>query len=123
MAKAGVVALSEALRAEMQPFDVAVSVICPSFFKTNLLETARGVDRKFIGVAAKLMDNAKESADDIADYVFRAQQRGEFMIIPTAPERMRWRIKRWFPALYFKELMRFTKQMQLRGTGKPAGNA
>ena len=123
VAKAGVVALSEALRAEMQPFDVAVSVICPSFFKTNLLETARGVDRKFIGVAAKLMDNAKESADDIADYVFRAQQRGEFMIIPTAPERMRWRIKRWFPALYFKELMRFTKQMQLRGTGKPAGNA
>jgi NAD(P)-dependent dehydrogenase (short-subunit alcohol dehydrogenase family) len=123
VAKAGVVALSEALRAEMEPFGVSVSVICPSFFKTNLLETARGVDHKFKGVAAKLMENAKESADDIADYVFRAQQRGEFMIIPTGPERMRWRIKRWFPALYFKELMRFTRQMQLRGAGKPAGNA
>lgn len=120
VAKAGVVALSEALRAEMEPFDVAVSVICPSFFKTNLLETARGVDRKFIGVAAKLMDTARESADDIADYVFNAQQRGDFMIIPTGPERMRWRVKRWFPNLYFRQMIKFTQQMQLRASAKPS---
>lgn len=112
VAKAGVIALSEALRAEMEPFGVKVSVICPSFFKTNLLETARGPDTQFAGVAAKLMDHAKESADDIADYVFRAQQRGDFMIIPTGPERTRWRLKRWFPEVYFRKLIAFTRQLQ-----------
>lgn len=106
VAKAGVIALSEALRAEMAPFGVKVSVICPSFFKTSLLETARGPNRQFQGIAAKLMDNAKESADDIADHVFHAQQQGRFMIIPTAPERLRWRLKRFFPELYFRMLRR-----------------
>jgi NAD(P)-dependent dehydrogenase (short-subunit alcohol dehydrogenase family) len=114
VAKAGVIALSEALRAEMAPFGVKVSVICPSFFKTNLLETARGPNAQFAGVAAKLMDKARESADDIADVVFRAQQRGAFMIIPTGPERQRWRLKRWFPEWYFRELMKFTRRMAAR---------
>ncbi|HQW81538.1 MAG: SDR family oxidoreductase [Rhodanobacteraceae bacterium] len=114
VAKAGVVALSEALRGEMALFDVKVSVICPIFFKTNLLETARSPNAKFIGVAAKLMDNAKESADDIADYVFKAQQRGDFMIIPTTTERIRWRVKRWFPELYFRELMKLARKTMAR---------
>jgi NADP-dependent 3-hydroxy acid dehydrogenase YdfG len=120
VAKAGVVALSEALRAEMDGHGVKVSVICPSFFKTNLLETARGSDPKFVGLAEKLMNNAKETADDIADYVFKAQQRGEFMIIPTAPERLRWRIKRFFPNYYFRKLMAFTRHLQLRAQSRTA---
>lgn len=114
VAKAGVVALSEALRAEMEPFGVRVSVICPSFFKTNLMDSARCADAKFSGVATRLMERARESADDIADYVFRAQQRGRFLIIPTAQERMHWRLKRWFPEFYFRRLMAFAKAMQLR---------
>lgn len=103
--KAAVVALSEGVRAEMQPHAVKVSVICPSFFKTNLLETARGTDTRFVGFAATLMERAKETADDIADYVYLAAERGEFMIIPTAPERLRWRLKRFFPNYYFKKLI------------------
>ena len=39
--KAAVVALSETLYAELAPHGVAVSVVCPSFFRTNLLDTAR----------------------------------------------------------------------------------
>jgi NAD(P)-dependent dehydrogenase (short-subunit alcohol dehydrogenase family) len=116
VAKAGVVALSEALRAEMAPRGVQVSVICPSFFKTNLLESARGPDQHFAGVAHRLMENARETADDIADYVFRAQQRGEFMIIPTAPERWRWRLKRWLPEFYFREMLKFAAKLQQRAS-------
>lgn len=109
--KAAVVALSESLRAEMLAHGVQVSVICPSFFKTNLLETARGTDTHFKGFAATLMERAKESADDIADYVFLAAERGDFMIIPTAPERLRWRLKRFFPNYYFKKLMQLYGKM------------
>lgn len=109
--KAAVVALSESVRAEMHPHAVKVSVICPSFFKTNLLETARGTDTRFKGFAATLMERAKETADDIADYVYLAAERGEFMIIPTAPERLRWRLKRFFPNYYFRKLMQLYGKM------------
>jgi NADP-dependent 3-hydroxy acid dehydrogenase YdfG len=108
--KAAVIALSEGLRGEMHPHGVKVSVVCPSFFKTNLLETARGPDDRFRKWVTGVMERAKESADDIADYVFTAAERGEFMIIPTAPERLRWRLKRFLPNYYFKKLMQmFTK--------------
>ena len=41
VAKAGVVALSEALRAEMHPYGVGVTVACPAFVKTGLLDSFR----------------------------------------------------------------------------------
>jgi NAD(P)-dependent dehydrogenase (short-subunit alcohol dehydrogenase family) len=104
--KAAVVALSEGLRAEMRPHGVKVSVICPSFFKTNLLDSARGPDQRFKAFVGGLMERAKETADDIADYVFRAAGRGDFMIIPTGPERLRWRLKRFLPNYYFAQMVK-----------------
>ena len=56
VAKAGVVALSEQLRAEVQHKGIKVSVICPSFFRTNLCDTAIGSE-KVRNLAVKLMDN------------------------------------------------------------------
>jgi len=106
VAKAGVVTLSETLRAELALADsaVRVSVICPSFFRTNLLQNFRGPERTR-EMASKLMDKAAESADDIAARVFDAVMAGRFMIIPTAPERMRWRLKRFLPEFYFRKLV------------------
>ena len=46
VAKAGVVALSESLLAELHPLGIKVSVVCPSFFQTNLLESYHGPDSK-----------------------------------------------------------------------------
>jgi hypothetical protein len=37
-----------------------------------------------------------------------------FLILPTRREPMRWRLKRWFPALY-----RHLLQRQLRARGRP----
>lgn len=111
--KAAVVALSEMLRAEVVEHGVQVGVICPSFFKTNLLDNARGNDR-FKAVAGHLMETAKETADDIADRIFDAAAAGTFLIIPTGPERTRWRVKRWFPEYYFKQLIKYTRMMRAR---------
>jgi len=103
VAKAGVVALSEQLRAEVQHKGVQVSVICPSFFRTNLCDTAIGSE-KVRNLAVKLMDNSPDTIDSVADNVFADAERGRFLIIPTRDEPMRWRLKRWFPEFYFRKM-------------------
>lgn len=110
VAKAAVVALSEQLRAEVSGRGVRVSVICPSFFRTNLCDTAIGNPSiKTIGV--KLMDSAPDTLDSVADNVFVAAEAGRFMIIPTKREPLRWWLKRWFPSLYFRALMKTYRKM------------
>lgn len=110
VAKAGVVAFSEQLRAELYRPGLRVSVICPAFFQTRLLENFRGQNEKMKKVADRLMKTASVSADDVADHIVRAAERGDFMILPTPGEASRWRIKRWFPTLYFKQLMKLVEQ-------------
>lgn len=115
VAKAAVVALSEQLRAEMHGRGVAVSVLCPAFFRTNLIDTAIGSEQGK-RVALALMDRSPDSLDAVADRVFAAAERGDFMIIPTRAEPMRWRIKRWWPGLYFRLLVKRYQQMNRQRT-------
>ena len=103
VAKAAVVALSEQLRGEVLHHNVRVGVICPAFFRTNLLETAFASD-KVKAKVIKLMDNSPDTLDGVADKVFAAAERGDFMIIPTKREPMQWRLKRWLPGMYFRRL-------------------
>jgi NAD(P)-dependent dehydrogenase (short-subunit alcohol dehydrogenase family) len=104
VAKAGVVALSEQLRAEVHAHGVQVSVVCPSFFRTNLMESALGSDR-VKAMAGRLMDVSPDTCDSVADTVFEQAERGRFLILPTRHEPMRWRFKRWFPEAYFRKLL------------------
>jgi NAD(P)-dependent dehydrogenase (short-subunit alcohol dehydrogenase family) len=117
VAKAAVVALSEQLRAETHHHGVGVSVICPAFFRTNLLETAFASD-KIKAKVLKLMDNSPDTLEGVADKVFAAAERGDFMIIPTKREPMRWRMKRWLPGVYFTQVLKLAGQ-RTRTADKP----
>ena len=105
VSKAAVVALSEQLRAEVHGVGISVSVACPAFFQTNLLENWRGNER-VKGYADKMMKAGKDTLDAVADKIFAGAEHGDFMLIPTQREPMRWRIKRWFPEFYFRKLVR-----------------
>jgi short-subunit dehydrogenase len=105
VAKAGVLALSEQLRAEVSARGIRVSVICPSFFRTNLCDTAIGSPASK-ALALKLMDAAPDTLDGVADKVFAEAEAGRFLILPTVREPLRWRLKRWFPELYFKLMLK-----------------
>jgi short-subunit dehydrogenase len=104
--KAGVISISECLRGEfaLAGSAVKVSVVCPAFFQTNLMEGSRSPesDKK---AASKLMAASKDSADEVAARIFRAMLRGDFLILPTTGERMRWRIKRFLPDVFFRKLV------------------
>lgn len=104
VAKAGVVTLSEQLRAELHGSGVGVSVACPSFFRTNLLENWRG-SAGMRETAGRLMARSADDPERVADGIFAGAERGEFLILPTRNEPLRWRLKRWFPELYFRRLM------------------
>jgi NAD(P)-dependent dehydrogenase (short-subunit alcohol dehydrogenase family) len=113
VSKAAVVAFSEQLRAECQGTGIDVSVICPAFFKTNLMQSTVGTDKiKHLG--QKMMDRSPDSLDQVADRIFADINKRRFLIIPTRKEPMLWRIKRFFPGWYYKELIKRAGDMQLR---------
>jgi NAD(P)-dependent dehydrogenase (short-subunit alcohol dehydrogenase family) len=113
VSKAAVVAFSEQLRAECHGSGVDVSVICPAFFKTNLMQSTVGTEKiKHLG--QKMMDRSPDSLDQVADRIFADILNKKFLIIPTKNEPMLWRIKRFLPSFYFKKLMSLSGPMQLK---------
>lgn len=102
VAKAGVVALSEALRAEMHPFGVGVTVACPAFVKTGLLDSFRSDDPDSKAKVTRWMETSGISAQQVAEDIAKAVRENKFLLLTHAPTRNAWRLKRWFPNRYFK---------------------
>ena len=104
VAKAGVVALSEALRAEMLPYGVGVTVACPAFVKTGLLDSFRSSKPGTHAKVAHWMETSGISAEQVAEEIAMAVRKNKFLLLTHAETRKAWRIKRWFPQYYFKML-------------------
>jgi NAD(P)-dependent dehydrogenase (short-subunit alcohol dehydrogenase family) len=98
--KAGVVALSETLRHELAPYGVATSVVCPSFFRTNLAASMQGVDTDVQEKAAQLIERSDLTAEEIADAVVAGIDRGEFLILPDVVARASYQLRLDDPEAY-----------------------
>ena len=109
--KAGVVALSETLFHELKPFGVKVSVVCPTFFKTNLTDSLRGKDEAANASAAKLIDRAKLSADDIAVRVMSGVSKGRHIILTDRDGKIAYAAKRFARPLYYSMMNKASIQM------------
>ena len=109
--KAGVVALSETLLHELKPYGVKVSVICPTFFKTNLTESLRGKDESANKSAAKLIDNAKLSADVIAGRVIAGVEKGKHIVLTDRDGKIAYAAKRFARPLYYSMMAKASVQM------------
>lgn len=98
--KAAVVAMSETLAAETRGTNIHVTVLCPTFFQTNIMNSGRGTtDAASQRVVKKLMERSKLQADDVARIALEHVERNELFCVPMADGRMMWRIKRAMPAL------------------------
>lgn len=100
VSKAGVIALSESLRGELQAHGIGVSVACPAFFKTRLLDTFSGPEG-VVGRVEKMMQRSKVQADDVAGDIISAIEKNQFMVISHPQARHAYRLKRWFPKRFF----------------------
>jgi short-subunit dehydrogenase len=110
-AKAAVISLSESLRGEFELSrkDVKVSVVCPAFFPTHLMDGSRAPESDK-AVARKLMNTSGDTADSVAQNIYRGMTRGDFMILPTKAEPNRWRMKRFFPNAFYRALVKAVGQ-------------
>ena len=107
--KAGVIALSETLAGELVGTGVNVSVLCPTFFRTNIHKTQRAhgmPDR-----ASKLVTEAKWSADEIATVALRGLERGTLYVIPQTDGKLFWRAKRLMGGGFYSMAGRVAKRM------------
>jgi NAD(P)-dependent dehydrogenase (short-subunit alcohol dehydrogenase family) len=91
--KAAVVALSETTGHELAEYGVRCSVVCPSYFRTNLMESVRGADTALATVMSALVERSPLTADDIAAEVLAGLDAGEEVIIPDEPARAAWSLK------------------------------
>jgi NAD(P)-dependent dehydrogenase (short-subunit alcohol dehydrogenase family) len=106
--KAGVISLSETLVAELSEFQVGVTVVCPTFFNTNIVASGR-----FTGSAAEakgksaqsFMEKSKLSASDVAARALRSCDKNQLYCVPMSDARWGWRLKRLLPELFSTRLL------------------
>jgi NAD(P)-dependent dehydrogenase (short-subunit alcohol dehydrogenase family) len=123
--KAAVISLSETMRHELAQVGVRTTVVCPSFFATNLADTMRATDPSFEVIARQMISGAvpgpKLTAQDVARKVLRAVDRQRFWCLPHVEGRLLWGMKRYAPPLFHGGLRVATKLMdRLAASGRVA---
>ncbi|WP_344011582.1 SDR family oxidoreductase [Streptomyces thermospinosisporus] len=103
--KAGVLMLSESLRAELAGRGIGVTAICPGFVNTAITSTARfaGADaeeqRRLRRRAARLYGLRNYPPEKVADAILRAVVRNQAVVPVTAEARVAHALKRWAPGV------------------------
>lgn len=111
VSKAGVVALSDTLRSELAYRNIGVSVLCPAFFKTNLLDSMSPSEQGLKPLVQKWMENSKVTADDVAMDAVKGIEKNIFMVISHDYARSAYRLKRFFPKTFLKGMIKKVPQI------------
>lgn len=95
--KAAVVSITETLHAELVGTGVRATALCPTFFETNLLSTARTADPSKLRAARSLMRRSAWKAGDVAVAALDDLEAGRLYSVPMADGRWLWRLRRLAP--------------------------
>ncbi len=91
--KAAVVAFTETAAHELAPFGVRCSVVCPSYFRTNLMASMRGEDPDVAAKVSAMVEDSPLTADDIAAAVLAGLDEDAELIVPDEPARTAYALK------------------------------
>ena len=103
VSKAGVLSLSETLAAELSGTGVGVTVLCPTFVKTNILVSGGNSGRiteQSTQLADRLMRWTGFSPERVARMCLDTHDRGGLYCMPQPDARIGWGIKRFTPTVY-----------------------
>jgi len=98
-AKAGVIAISETLATELIGTGVGVTVLCPTFFKTDIVNAGRFADPETRKLADMLMSRGRP-VEEVVLAALESVERDELYAVPMADARWLWRFKRALPSVY-----------------------
>jgi NAD(P)-dependent dehydrogenase (short-subunit alcohol dehydrogenase family) len=99
VSKAGVLSLSETLAAELSGTGVGVTVLCPTFVKTNIVDSGRITD-KSTQMADRLMRWTGFLPQRVARTCLDTLDRGGLYCMPQPDARIGWGIKRLTPTVF-----------------------
>ncbi len=113
--KAAVVSFSETMKTELAPENITVSVVCPSFFKTNLDESMRTTEQIMRESIKRQFNKAEMTAEQVAEQVWRQAQKRHFLILTHKSGKAAYYTKKCLPFdWYLNKIIKATKKMVLR---------
>lgn len=104
--KAGVIALSETLYSELQPYGINTTVVCPGFFKTNLAESLRTTDDESGNTFTKLLESGELTAEDIAAMTFDAMDEKQLYLLPHQKSAEAYHLKLQDPEKHYAAMLK-----------------
>ena len=106
--KAAVVAMSETLRAELKGFDIGVSVVMPTFFKTNIVRSSRTNDEER-EMGEYVIETSNLSAKEVAQEVLKKAGKNKLYIVLPSTSRWLYLLKRLVPSFLISLNIRILK--------------
>jgi len=112
--KAGVVALSETMHYELQPYGIGTTVLCPGFFKTNLDQSLRTSDPSISKFLGKVFESSELDADDVADICYKAMKKNKLICNPHKIGKRAYFVKQYAPLLFSQIMKKAAKDIKRR---------
>lgn len=110
--KAAVISLSETLYYELEPLGIKVSVVMPTFIKTNIMSNARG-SQDAIKAGRKLLEKTKLKPEEAVLEMLQKAGKGKLHIVLPREARFSYWLKRHFKGFFGKQLLKIAnKQIQ-----------
>jgi short-subunit dehydrogenase len=101
VSKAAVQSLAESLYVELNPFDVGVSIVLPTFFRSNIMQHNRGPEHA-TSVGKFMAEKQKITPDTVAEKILVQSGKGKFYIYHPYSAYWIALFKRMFPGLFLK---------------------
>ncbi|MDB5392387.1 MAG: short-chain dehydrogenase [Planctomycetaceae bacterium] len=98
--KAAVIALTETLACELREHKIGVTVVCPWFFATKLLEAGRFSQPSAKAAGEQVTSSSPLSATRVAKEALKATFRRRLHLVMGPWARHMWRLKRIAPRLF-----------------------
>jgi NADP-dependent 3-hydroxy acid dehydrogenase YdfG len=99
--KAAVISLSETIRQELAASNIGVTVSCPMFFNTHLLDNMRYQDAFQTEFAHSAFEHGRLTAEEVAEKTIRAYEKNKLYVIPQFTGKYYWILKRLSPGMFY----------------------
>jgi short-subunit dehydrogenase len=107
--KAAVISLSETLRGELVSYNVLVSVLMPTFVRTNIGKNSLGAE-KYNQLAQKLVEESNvTAAQAVAKTFAKMADKALYIVLPEQAVFL-WYFKRYFPERFWRFINRNAKK-------------